>query len=169
MTKQPPPTSDGRRRPALRRLRRWLGLLAARAFFRAVPHVRRIGLRPVAVRRRGLVARLPFRQELIGDPWRGQLHGGAVTTLVDQTSGTAASFAVFPPNVVATLDLRLDHLRPAVPGRDVFAEAEAFRVTRHVIFVRCTAHDGDPADPIAYGTASFMRNGLLPGGLFGRR
>lgn len=169
MTENHHPDPIRRRRTPLRRVRHWLALLAARAFFRAVPHVRRLGMRPVKVRRRGLVARLPFQQALVGDPWRGHLHGGVVTTLIDQTSGTAASFAVFPPNIVATLDLRLDHLRPASPGRDVIAEAEAYRVTHHVIFVRCTAHDGDPADPIAYGTASFMRNGVLPGSLFKRR
>ena len=56
----------------------------------------------------------------------------------------------------ATLDLRVDYLRAAVPGRTVVGRGECLRVTRRVSFVRGTAHDGDPADPIAHVAATFM-------------
>lgn len=141
---------------------RWLRLRTARVFYRNIPHGRRIGIRPVAAGSRTITARLPYQDALIGNPETGALHGGAVTTLVDQTCGAAAALSVFPPNVVATLDLRLDHLRAAAPGRDIYAVAEAYRIANQIIFVRCTAHDGDPDDPIGYAMGSFMRlNSLL--------
>lgn len=132
-------------------------LKVAQIFFRNIPHGRHIRIRPVAAGRRSITARLRYQQKLVGNPESGVLHGGAVTTLVDQTCGAAAALAVFPPNIVATLDLRLDHLRAAVPGRDIYAVAEAYRVANLIVFVRCTAHDGDPNDPIAYAMGSFMR------------
>lgn len=145
-----------------RGLIRWLRLRTARIFFRNIPHGRRIGIRPVAAGTRHITARLPYQRELVGNPDTGVLHGGVVTTLVDQTCGAAAALSVFPPNIVATLDLRLDHLRAATPGRDIYAIAEAYRVANQIIFVRCTAHDGDPEDPIAYAMGSFMRlNSIL--------
>ena len=135
----------------------WLRLRIAEIFFRNIPHGRHIRIRPVGAGRRHIAARLRYQDKLVGNPDTGVLHGGAITTLVDQTCGAAAALSVFPPNIVATLDLRLDHLRAAVPGRDVFAVAEAYRVANQIIFVRCTAHDGDPDDPIAYAMGSFMR------------
>lgn len=135
----------------------WLRLRVAKVFFRNIPHGRHIRIRPIAAGGRSVTARLRYQDNLIGNPQTGVLHGGTITTLVDQTCGAAAALSVFPPNIVATLDLRLDHLRAAVPGRDIYAVAEATRVARQIIFVQCTAHDGDANDPIAYGMGSFMR------------
>jgi len=142
--------------------RPWLRLLMTRAFFHAIPHSRRLGLRAAGATTTTIEAELPYRGELIGNPWSGAIHGGAVTTMIDQTSGAAASLSVVPPALVATLDLRVDYLRPARAGRAVRAVAEAYQVGEQVVFVRCTVHDGDPAQPVALGMSTFMRNGPLP-------
>ncbi|RFA31381.1 hypothetical protein CAI21_01825 [Alkalilimnicola ehrlichii] len=155
---QPPPIPGWQKR--LRRsnlLRLWV----ARVFFRSIPHGRYIKLKPIGYRGRELTARMPYQEALIGNLETGALHSGAITALVDQTSGAAASLAVYPPSMVATLDLRLDYLRPAKAGAAIYACAEAYRVTKRIVFVRCTAHDGDREDPIAVGMSSFMRNGPI--------
>ena len=56
----------------------------------------------------------------------------------------------------ATLDLRVDYLRPATPGKTVVGRGECYRLTRSIAFVRGQAHDGDPSDPLAHVAGTFM-------------
>jgi acyl-coenzyme A thioesterase PaaI-like protein len=56
----------------------------------------------------------------------------------------------------ATLDLRTDYVRSPKPQATVTARGECYRMTRQIAFVRGLAHDGDPADPIAHVTGTFM-------------
>jgi uncharacterized protein (TIGR00369 family) len=100
--------------------------------------------------------RLPFAPELVGDPEHGVLHGGAITALVDSAAGLAMLLALPGAQRIATLDLRIDYLRPAV-ARDTLCEAECFRLARHVGFVRSTVFQERPEDAIASGIATFMR------------
>ena len=99
---------------------------------------------------------LPWHADLVGDAERGVLASGPIVTLMDM----ATSFSVwqkkgnFVPH--ATLDLRVDYLRPATPGRAVIGRGECYRLTRAVSFVRGAAHDGDPDDPIAHVAGTFM-------------
>lgn len=99
---------------------------------------------------------LPYKADLIGDPASGIIASGPIITLMDM----ATSFAVwvkrggFVPH--ATLDLRVDYLRPARPERTVIGRGECYRLTRSVAFVRGQAHDGDPADPVAHVAGTYM-------------
>ncbi len=99
---------------------------------------------------------LPFRDDLIGDPARGVLASGPIVTLMDMATsvGVWLRRGAFLPH--ATLDLRLDYLRPATPGRTVIGRGECYRVARQVAFVRGIAHDGDPQDPVAHVAGTFM-------------
>lgn len=99
---------------------------------------------------------LPFRDDLIGDPARGVLASGPIVTLMDMATsvGVWLRRGAFLPH--ATLDLRLDYLRPATPGRTVVGRGECYRVARQVAFVRGIAHDGDPGDPVAHVAGTFM-------------
>jgi uncharacterized protein (TIGR00369 family) len=99
---------------------------------------------------------IDYDRRLVSDAGTGILASGPIVSLMD----TAAGFAVwarrgrFAPQ--ATLDLRLDYLRPSRPGRSVTGRAECYRLTRRIAFVRGLAHDGDPADPVAHLTATYM-------------
>ena len=103
--------------------------------------------------------RLPWNQRFVGDAEEGLVHGGVLTALLDAVCGIAAFMALRDLNVIATVDLRVDHLRPAELGRDLVASAETLRATRHVLFVRGVAHHGDPASPVAVATATFAVTG----------
>lgn len=98
--------------------------------------------------------RLPWRAELVGDPEREILHGGVITSLLD-TLGAAAVIAR-GLQVQATLDLRVDYLRPATARLDLTAEAECYRFTRHIAFVRGICHQGEATRPVANLTATFV-------------
>jgi uncharacterized protein (TIGR00369 family) len=100
--------------------------------------------------------RLPYDDKLVGDPARGVLASGPVITLMDMATSMSIWMkkGAFSPQ--ATLDLRVDYLRPATPGRDVIGRGECLRITRSIGFVRGLAHDGDANDPIAHVAGTFM-------------
>ncbi|MFW5926104.1 MAG: PaaI family thioesterase [Myxococcota bacterium] len=123
----------------------------------AVPHNAALGLRAVDCGPGWATLELPYDDKLVGNPETGVLHGGAVTSLIDATSGMSVFMALMKPTRIATLDLRIDYLRPATPGQGVLARAECYKVTRQVAFVRGVAHHAeDPDDPIASAAGTFM-------------
>lgn len=100
--------------------------------------------------------KLPWREELVGVPESGILASGAIVSLIDTASGTAvwAALGMFVP--LATIDMRIDYLRPAFRGESVFARCECTKLTSRIAFTRGSAHVGDPAKPIAYSASTFM-------------
>lgn len=122
-----------------------------------VPHNRALGLRYEGFDGKKLRVRLPYDARLVGNSELGVLHGGAITALMDATAGTAVFARLMQPKRIATLDLRIDYLKPARARCDVIAVAECFKTTRHIAFVRCEAHhDGDPEDLVAVANGTFM-------------
>ncbi|GAN00460.1 thioesterase family protein [alpha proteobacterium U9-1i] len=103
-------------------------------------------------------ARVPYRADLVGDPETGVIAGGVITTSLDQLCGLATVLAMQTPSTVATIDIRIDYMRGAIPGRDVWAEAECIKIGRTVAFVQAIAYEDDASDPIARATATFMVN-----------
>jgi acyl-coenzyme A thioesterase PaaI-like protein len=57
---------------------------------------------------------------------------------------------------IATLDLRIDYMKAANPGEDIFAFAECYKVTKNIAFARGVAYHTDRTDPIATCAAAFM-------------
>ena len=102
--------------------------------------------------------RVPYRPEWIGDPDTGVLAGGLVTTLLDHVGGLAVWVAMDAFQPVATLDLRVDYMRAAEPGRDLFAQARCFRLTPTIAFVRGWAFEDDPSNPVAASQAAYVVN-----------
>ncbi len=99
---------------------------------------------------------LPWREELVGMPATDVLASGPIVSMMDMATSLAVWLRLGAFRPQATLDLRVDYLRPAVPGRTVIGRGLCYRITRSVAFVRGTAHDGDPDDPVANVTGTFM-------------
>lgn len=123
------------------------------------PHGVELGIKFVSVDIGRATLSLPYSSALVGNPKTGVLHGGAVTTLLDQACGLAAIAGFKDPTSTATLNLSIDYMRGAKPGETVIASAHCHKATRHVAFVRAIAHDGDEDDPIAMAQATFMATG----------
>lgn len=121
-----------------------------------VPHARSLGLHLQSANKDGAIAYVPYGVHLAGNPDTGVLHGGVVTALLDNVCGIAVAAALGTFRSIATLDLRIDYMRAAVPGETLFAHAECFKITRAIAFVRGTAYHDDKADPVATCAASFM-------------
>lgn len=127
------------------------------AFRDFVPHNRALGLEVAhaSFAPASATLKLPYDARFAGNPDTGVLHGGVITTLIDATCGAAVYFKLQSPTPIATLDLRIDYLKPATPGRAVFARAECFHTTHNVGFVRAVAYHDDVGQPIAVGNATF--------------
>lgn len=99
---------------------------------------------------------LPWREELVGVPETGVLASGPIISLMDNATSMSvwALCGKFVPH--ATLDLRVDYMRAAVPGRAVIGHGECYKLTRTIAFIRGIAHDGDPDDPVAHVIGTFM-------------
>ena len=100
--------------------------------------------------------RAPWREDLIGDPDTRVLSGGLVTTLLDHAGGLAVWIALDRFEPIATLDLRVDYMRAAEPGRDLIAEARCYRLTHSIAFVRAWAFEDGPDDPVAAAQATYV-------------
>lgn len=129
----------------------------------SIPHAKALGLQCYSVEGNevdeGYIELvLPYADHLIGDPDTGVVHGGAITALLDNAAGFMARPGVLTPDApaIATLDLRIDYLRPAVPGRDIIARAVRVKATTKIIFVQAKAFDRSIDDPVALCTAAFM-------------
>ncbi len=103
-----------------------------------------------------LVTRLELRPEYVGNPRRQVPHGGVVGFVVDATAGVAAALSLGDPSLasgVATIDMRVDYLRPA-RGKTLLTTAEVVRGGKRVVAVRSEVHD-DTGALVALGSNVF--------------
>ena len=128
---------------------------AVKKFFMNLPFSKFLGLTLDRLGNGKATMLMPYQKKLIGDPKTGVIHGGVVTTLLDSCCGAAVMTAGDPKFPTATIDLRIDYMRPAEPECVIVAEAKCYRVTTNVIFVRATAQDGTKEIPIATATGAF--------------
>jgi uncharacterized protein (TIGR00369 family) len=131
-----------------------------------LPHYRALGLEVVDYAPGRATLRCDYRPELVGDPQTGVVHGGVVTTILDSVCGLACFLGLEEPQAIATLDLRIDYLKPAGVERPIFGVAELYRQTRSVAFLRGHAYQDDVEDAVAICVATFMIGsvGFNPGG-----
>lgn len=124
----------------------------------SVPHARAIGMQLVSFDDGRCVVRVPYAQQLVGDPDTGVIHGGVITAVLDNASGMAVPRIGLSPEqrAIATLDLRIDYMRPATPEKDLMVSAECYQLTRSVAFVRAHAWQENEQSIIASSVATFM-------------
>jgi uncharacterized protein (TIGR00369 family) len=123
-----------------------------------IPFNRLLGFKLGAFDRRAQRAELgvQLRPEHIGNSVRGMPHGGLLAALVDGASGAAAALTLDDYSLaptVATVDMRVDFLRPAT-GRRLNAVATVMRSGRSVVVVRTDVFDED-GTLVVLGTSTF--------------
>lgn len=132
------------------------GFDADGALMVGLPHSREIGMRLHLAEDGVAILSIPYDPRLVGDPQSGVLHGGVVTALLDTACGTAVMAVREKLSTAATLDLRIDYMRPATRDRAVWVRAECYRLTRSIGFARAVAYHDAPDDPVATAAGAFM-------------
>jgi uncharacterized protein (TIGR00369 family) len=129
-----------------------------------IPFNRYLGVRVTDLKKTGF-ARLevPFRDELVGDPWRPALHGGVLSALADAAGGAAVWINVQDERTrISTIDLRIDYLRPA-KLETLVAEATVVRLGNRVGVADVRLfHPSAPEETIATGKGVYSVRILKP-------
>lgn len=84
----------------------------------------------------------------------GQVHGGAIATLLDGAMGAAVQSTLEEGEATVTLELHSRFVRPTLSGT-LHAEGQVLKRGRSVILCDCRVQD-DAGNLIALGDASFM-------------
>jgi len=133
----------------------------AKAFTEALPHCKALGMEMLSIGDGEAVIAMDYDRRFIGDPQSGVIHGGAVSALMDTCCGASVMSHARAPSNTATIDLRIDYMRPATPGQRITARATCYNVTRSVAFVRAVATDEDARRPVATATGTFTADHAL--------
>ncbi len=165
-TPQPPDWSNTERE-RLRASATPFNPVEARALFEQWGFSGHVGLKYHAHGADWVELAVDWRPELTVDTDQSLLASGPVITLMDLAGGAACwtRMGEFVP--LATIDLRVDYLRPSPKGARVFGFAECYHLTRRVAFVRGVAHNGDRDDPLAFVAATFIRTQAQPKAFWG--
>src|SRR3569623_1559402 len=115
-------------------------LALARLFCDRVPHSRDLGM--VIVPTDGLQVRMRLspKPHLLDASGNSSICSSVLLSLCDAAAGLAVFAATQTLAPIATLDLRMNYLRPAPGNRPVTVSAIGDGVTDNVVFVRCVVH-----------------------------
>lgn len=125
-------------------------------FMESIPHAKALGIWIKSIGKGSAEMHMKYDERFIGDPNTGVIHGGAVFALLDTCCGAAVLSHPEQKGLTATIDLRVDYMRPANPGDVIRAQATCYNVTRSVAFVRALALDNDTDRPVATAAGAFV-------------
>lgn len=128
----------------------------AEHFVYEIPHGRDLGVTVESAKHGEVLLRMPYQDCLLGDIDRGLIHGGVMTSLIDSASGLSVFCSLEQMEAIATLDLRIDNMRPGVKDKDIYAWASCYRMTSQIAFVRATAFQERDL-PLVTSSSAFMR------------
>jgi uncharacterized protein (TIGR00369 family) len=131
----------------------------AERFISVLRHCQLLGLKVLQADETSLQMRLPYSDDIIGNPMMGIIHGGALTTLMDTACGTACFVAIEGMELCPTLDLRVDYMKASESGLDLVAHASVTRITNNVVFTECLVRQEVDNTLVAKCNATFMRIG----------
>jgi molybdopterin converting factor subunit 1 len=103
-------------------------------------YVKLLGARPLQIEPGRMKMEFEATEQFVNPA--GVIQGGFLAVMLDETMGPAALAALGPGHMVPTLELKVNFLRPARPGRLV-ADAHVVHRGRSVAFLESTLTDAD--------------------------
>lgn len=92
------------------------------------------------------------------DDDREEICTSILYSLADSACGLAVFAEAQELTPIATLDLRMDYLRPADGERALLAVATCLHLTEEIAFIQCDILSHGDSQPVATGSATFVRN-----------
>jgi uncharacterized domain 1 len=111
------------------------------------PYIRFLGM-TAELEGETVLACLPFKQELIGNPMIPALHGGVIGAFLEMTALGQLAVAEPSRRMPKTIDVTVEYLRPGKP-LDLFARAELRKVGRRIANVHVECWQDRPQNPVA--------------------
>ncbi|WP_217895671.1 PaaI family thioesterase [Oceanospirillum sanctuarii] len=127
-------------------------------FIAVLPQCQALKMQAESADHQHVLFSVPFADHLIGNSRKQLIHGGVISTLLDTACGSVAVCALPRFEMCPTLDLRIDHLRPAVAGKTLFCKASIVKVTPQIIFTEGVVYQ-EEGKPVSRAVANFMRLG----------
>ena len=112
-----------------------------------VPFNRHLGFKVLHSEKGFVRVLIPFKQEFIGDPRRPALHGGVFSAVIDACGGLAVWTLFDVEDLISTVDMRVDYLRPG-PDTDIVAESRVVRMGNRVSVVNTVVYPEGKMDEI---------------------
>ena len=113
-----------------------------------IPMAKFIGVKVLEIEEGYVKLLFPYREEFIGDPRTKRLHGGYTATAVDLAGGIASmTYMTSPNDDVATIDMRIDYLRPG-KAKPIIAEGKVLSKRRRSMVTEMTIYHPDDEDKI---------------------
>jgi uncharacterized protein (TIGR00369 family) len=112
-----------------------------------VPFNRHLGFRVLEIREGYVKTLIVYQPDFIGDPRRPALHGGFLASVVDACGGLAVWTHFDIEDLISTVDMRVDYLRPG-PDKDIVAESRVVRTGNRVSVVNTIIYPSDAPEQI---------------------
>jgi uncharacterized protein (TIGR00369 family) len=120
-----------------------------------IPFHQVLGLQLIEMREGYASIRIPFRQELVGDPRTSRIHGGVISTAMDAAGGAAGITTLSgTEDLISTVDMHVDYLYPGRP-EDIIVEGQIVRSGGMLVFTQMKAHHEGDAQIIAQARAVY--------------
>lgn len=134
-------------------------------FEQLIPFNKTLGMKVDDIGDGTCVIRVPARAEHIGNFVLPAIHGGVLSALADSAGGLAVFTRLDDRHSCATLDLRIDYLRPARADQDLVARAEVVRLGNRVAVVNVDIFHPEDERPLAQVRAAYnvVAHRLMPG------
>jgi len=120
-----------------------------------IPFHKFLGLKVIELKKGYAKMRFPLRPELIGDVRSGNWHGGVMATALDAAGGmAAASLLTSAADKLATLDIRVDYLKPN-RSKAIIVTGKIIRAGNSSIVTNLQAFNEETEELLADGRAVF--------------
>lgn len=128
-----------------------------------MPHANDIGMTVDVAGPPGKLRMRVAAQPMLGaDPDGDFFFPSILFSLADSVCGLAIALTVKRLEPMATLDMRIDHVAPALLGDDIVADAECYRLTKSIAFARCELRSSTDMRLLATAVGTFMRASYSP-------